>query len=730
MTWDFTANNNAVTNLPGGTTTISSNGISFASTGCTGNGYGGSAWAAGDYIQILAPTTGYEITTMTLNVRSSNTGPAAFNVQYSSTGTSGTFTTLSTLSSTNASSCASRTIDFSSINALDNNPNVVIRLVCRSDGEADGNPSSGNPASGGTFRMDDVVINGVAIPTCTSQTITALATPVTKTFGDATYSVFTNATPSGLTVTYGTSNGSVASVDANGIVTIQGAGTATITASQAGDGTYCAANPVTQALTVNKATPTITTNPTASNITFGQTLVASSLTGGSVSVLGTFAFTTSSTAPNAGTASYSVTFTPTDTANYNTITTSVNVTTDKATPTITASGFQSLEYNGSPQGPDSSTTSSTGTRSYSYSGTTYGSVAYGPTAVKPTNAGDYNVVATVAEDDNYLSASSAAYSFTIAKAGLTVTADDKTAVQNSSIPSFTVSYTGFVNGEDETDLITAPTADSPTANIAVVNNYSIVATGGVSDNYNFTYVDGSFSVTSASQPVCPSGTTIAPGNDQIVCEGSVATLLTATAATSGINGTPTIQYQWYYNLTDDNTVLGATQIDGATSSTYSPSTATVETRYYFCVAYAVDNECVQNSGLQALASNTVKVEVIDTPEATINPSGSITLCEGNSAVLTANASESYLWSNGATTQAINVGVSGDYSVVVTAANGCQSPVSEVTSVTVNPLPATPTITPSGSTTLCAGESVTLTSSVGDAYLWSNDEETSSIEVST
>ena len=53
------------------------------------------------------------------------------------------------------------------------------------------------------------------------------------------------------------------------------------------------------------------------NITYGQTLADSTLTGGSATPGGAFAFTAPSTAPNAGTASQSVTYTPTDTANYN-----------------------------------------------------------------------------------------------------------------------------------------------------------------------------------------------------------------------------------------------------------------------------------------------------------------------------------------------------------------------------------------------------------------------------
>ena len=90
----------------------------------------------------------------------------------------------------------------------------------------------------------------------------------------------------------------------------------------------------TRIFSVTKATPSITAAPTAAPIAYGQTLGSSTLSGGSASVSGTFAFTTPSTAPSVGTATQSVTFRPSDTANYNTVTTSVSVTVSRATPAI------------------------------------------------------------------------------------------------------------------------------------------------------------------------------------------------------------------------------------------------------------------------------------------------------------------------------------------------------------------------------------------------------------
>jgi alpha-tubulin suppressor-like RCC1 family protein len=106
---------------------------------------------------------------------------------------------------------------------------------------------------------------------------------------------------------------------------------------------YGSTNSTVATLTVNKATPTITVAPTATPIVYGQTLAFSTLSEGSASVPGTFAFTTPSTAPSVGMATQSVTFTPSDTANYNTATTSVSVTVNQA---LISSGFSHTLYLG------------------------------------------------------------------------------------------------------------------------------------------------------------------------------------------------------------------------------------------------------------------------------------------------------------------------------------------------------------------------------------------------
>jgi hypothetical protein len=106
----------------------------------------------------------------------------------------------------------------------------------------------------------------------------------------------------------------------------------TFTATDASDYNTVAG---TVSVTVTKATPTVSAWPAASAITYGQTLASSILTGGTASVGGTFAWTSSTLVPSGGTPSESVTFTPSDITDYNTVTGSVSLTVNMAAPAVT-----------------------------------------------------------------------------------------------------------------------------------------------------------------------------------------------------------------------------------------------------------------------------------------------------------------------------------------------------------------------------------------------------------
>ena len=137
-----------------------------------------------------------------------------------------------------------------------------------------------------------------------------------------------------------------------------------------------------------------------------------------------------------------------------------------------------------------------------------------------------------------------------------------------------------------------------------------------------------------------------------------------------------------------------------------------------------------NNGCVGTSSATT-VTVNPNPVPTINASGPTEFCQGGSVSLTSSSASSYSWSpNGEITQSITVSESGSYSVSVVDQNGCSGQSTTVVDVVVFE-PDTVTITVSGATDFCEGGSVTLTSSLADAYLWSpTSENTQTITVTS
>ena len=170
---------------------------------------------------------------------------------------------------------------------------------------------------------------------------------------------------------------------------------------------------------IAKATPAITINPTASAISYGQSLASSNLSSGAASVPGIFAFNTPSTTPSAGTSNHTVTFTPADTANYNPVSCTVGVTTNAValnSSNIVFTAPANLVYSGTQKTFTASASGISTGFTYSYSG--IGGTSYGPTPTPPTNAGNYAVTATVT-NANYTG--SATQTFTITKATPAIT---------------------------------------------------------------------------------------------------------------------------------------------------------------------------------------------------------------------------------------------------------------------------------------------------------------------
>ncbi len=222
----------------------------------------------------------------------------------------------------------------------------------------------------------------------------------------------------------------------------------------------------------------------------------------------------------------------------------------------------------------------------------------------------------------------------------------------------------------------------------------------LSGSYTVTTTDGNSCTSAASSATVvtvnplPATPTITPGGPTTFCAGGSVTL-TSSAASGN---------QW---------LLNGNPIGGATNTTYA---ATASGSY--TVTTTDGNSCT------SAASSATVVTVNPLPATpTITPGGPTTFCAGGSVTLTSSAASGNQWSlngnpiGGATNTTYAATASGSYTVTTTDGNSCISAASAATVVTVNPIPATPTITPGGPTTFCAGGSVTLTSSSASGNQW-------------
>jgi Leucine-rich repeat (LRR) protein len=174
------------------------------------------------------------------------------------------------------------------------------------------------------------------------------------------------------------------------------------------------------------------------------------------------------------------------------------------------------------------------------------------------------------------------------------------------------------------------------------------------------------------------------------CFGTAQATLTAPSG-----GT---SYSWRRN---------GTVISGATSQIFE---ATESGDYTVQIGTAAG--CV-------LISNVVTVTSFTIAKPTISLVGEGVLCQGESRLLTSSTANAYQWFRdgqliqGATSQTFNVTQTGSYTVRTTSAQGC-SDTSDPVTLRFDPLP---TISLSGSSTVCQGQAVQMTASQGNAYQW-------------
>ncbi|MCO4294059.1 gliding motility-associated C-terminal domain-containing protein [Solitalea sp. MAHUQ-68] len=195
-------------------------------------------------------------------------------------------------------------------------------------------------------------------------------------------------------------------------------------------------------------------------------------------------------------------------------------------------------------------------------------------------AGTVTITASQDGDAYYKAATPVSRTLTVGKANLTVSADNMSKTYGDVNPDLTVSYSGFVNGDNVSNLASAATASTSAIATSAAGNYVITASGAASSNYTFVYQNGTLTVNKANLTVIADNKSKTYGaanpaltisysgfvnGENVSSLTSAATVSTNATAASGagtypitVNGAASSNYMLIYQngtLTIDKAVL-------------------------------------------------------------------------------------------------------------------------------------------------------------------------------
>ncbi|OMP30694.1 hypothetical protein [Mangrovimonas sp. DI 80] len=296
-----------------------------------------------------------------------------------------------------------------------------------------------------------------------------------------------------------------------------------------------------------------------------------------------------------------------------------------------------------------------------------------------------------------------------------------TAATITVSPAVTTTYevTGFVNGCEATDTVTVTVEEDTTVivnanagedqTICQGSTVTLTATGG--DTYLWNTGETTASITVSPEATTTYSVTAFIGENEGTDEVTV-TVNELPSVDAGTNLTITEGESVTLTATGGNTYVWNT---GATVATITVS-PTVTTTYE--VTGFVN-------GCEATDTVTVTVEEDTTVIVNANAGEDQTICQGSTVTLTATGGDTYLWNTGETTASITVSPEATTTYSVTAYIGENEGTDDVT-VTINELP---TVDAGGNVTITEGESVTLTATGGNTYIWNTGATAATITVS-
>ena len=161
------------------------------------------------------------------------------------------------------------------------------------------------------------------------------------------------------------------------------------------------------------------------------------------------------------------------------------------------SGQTTFTYSGLAQAPTVTATGVVGTDECTVTVTVSADQGSSLTNDKAINVGSYIATVSPLENTNYKLPDAKTRAFTITRAPVTVTADDKTMGLGDSEPEWTATVTGMMNNEDPSLIVYTVSREPGNEN----GTYEIIPSGDAEQgNYTVTYVNGTLTI-SAIKPL-------------------------------------------------------------------------------------------------------------------------------------------------------------------------------------------------------------------------------------
>ena len=109
-----------------------------------------------------------------------------------------------------------------------------------------------------------------------------------------------------------------------------------------------------------------------------------------------------------------------------------------------------------------------------------------------------------------------AYRYTIKSVELTAKVNDASRVYGDNNPAFNITYSGFINGDNESVITTKPTVTTTATASSNVGTYPVSISGGVAQNYTLKYETGTLTITKAALEVSVNDATKVYGSENPV----------------------------------------------------------------------------------------------------------------------------------------------------------------------------------------------------------------------